>query len=428
MRNRRKTRGNNRIKEIIENKKFRKIVLILLIVILICSIFLVGRKVNDKIELSKQKKELEAETERIFSAIDETLSNNNTSTEDSSDQVIKKVSVSAVGDILCGTEMLNDANTNGVYDFSTMFTNVKEYTNKSDITIGTLETNFISNQNYSGVKKYNAPISFLTAIKDTGIDLVSLAHNHILDYGTSGLEETANTIQNNNIGVTGIENKMVDGTTFSGNIKEINGIKIAFLAYTYGLSNESELSDEEISSANIYSESKATKEIEYAKANSNYIIVIMHWGDVNSSIVTAEQKNIENLLVNNGVDMILGSHPAVVETMKVVTNGEGKDVLIAYSLGNYISSLTYKNANVELILNINIEKASDSDKAVLKTVNYTPIYVLDNGTKATNRYTLEDMKKLATDYAGGDTSKINRKTYNEIVEKLKELNKLVNGE
>ena len=193
------------------------------------------------------------------------------------------------------------------------------------------------------------------------------------------------------------------------------------------LSNENEVTDEEKKSANIYSEELAQKDIEYAKQNSNYIIAIMHWGDVNSSEISEYQRNITTFLVKNGVDMILGSHPSVVEPMEIIQTEEGKNVLVAYSLGNYISTLKYANADVELILNIQIAKSSDSDKAILQKVDYTPIYVLDNGTKAENRFELTDMKKLAQDYANGDTSRISRKTYDSIISKLEKLQSTVNS-
>lgn len=77
-------------------------------------------------------------------------------------------------------------------------------------------------------------------------------------------------------------------------------------------------------SANIYSEELAQKDIEYAKQNSNYIIAIMHWGDVNSSEISEYQRNITAFLVENGVDMILGSHPSVVEPMEIIQTEEGK--------------------------------------------------------------------------------------------------------
>ena len=424
MRNRRNTRRKNVILETITNKKFIRISSILLVAIIILFGSIKIRNYFDKKELAEQARELDKQTGEIFTAMETEIKETNTKKDG-----IKKTStakISAVGDILCQMDMIQDAQNEDSYDFSYMFDNITKYVKKSDIAIGTLETNFTSNR-YSGVGKYNTPTEFLTAVKNSGISLVSLAHNHVLDYGEDGLNQTISKIHEKGMSITGIQNNEEnENSEFTGNIKEVNGIKIAFLSYTYGLSNENEISEEEKSKVNIFSEELALKDIQYAKENSNYIIVIMHWGDVNSSTITDYQNNITGFLVNNDVDMILGSHPSVVEPMKIIQNAEGKNILVAYSLGNYISSLKYENADVELILNIQIAKSEDQEKAVLQKVDYTPIYVLDNGTKSEKRFELTDMKQLAKDYANGDTSKISRKKYDEIIKKLDELQKIVN--
>jgi len=424
MRNRRNTRRKNVILETITNKNFIRISSILLVAIIILFGSIKIRNYFDKKELAEQARELDKQTGEIFTAMETEIKETNTKKDG-----IKKTStakISAVGDILCQMDMIQDAQNEDSYDFSYMFDNITKYVKKSDIAIGTLETNFTSNR-YSGVGKYNTPTEFLTAVKNSGISLVSLAHNHVLDYGEDGLNQTISKIHEKGMSITGIQNNEEnENSEFTGNIKEVNGIKIAFLSYTYGLSNENEISEEEKSKVNIFSEELALKDIQYAKENSNYIIVIMHWGDVNSSTITDYQNNITGFLVNNDVDMILGSHPSVVEPMKIIQNAEGKNILVAYSLGNYISSLKYENADVELILNIQIAKSEDQEKAVLQKVDYTPIYVLDNGTKSEKRFELTDMKQLAKDYANGETSKISRKKYDEIIKKLDELQKIVN--
>lgn len=424
MRNRRNTRRKNVILETITNKNFIRISSILLVAIIILFGSIKIRNYFDKKELAEQARELDKQTGEIFIAMETEIKETNTKKDG-----IKKTStakISAVGDILCQMDMIQDAQNEDSYDFSYMFDNITKYVKKSDIAIGTLETNFTSNR-YSGVGKYNTPTEFLTAVKNSGISLVSLAHNHVLDYGEDGLNQTISKIHEKGMSITGIQNNEEnENSEFTGNIKEVNGIKIAFLSYTYGLSNENEVSEEEKSKVNIFSEELALKDIQYAKENSNYIIVIMHWGDVNSSTITDYQNNITGFLVNNDVDMILGSHPSVVEPMKIIQNAEGKNILVAYSLGNYISSLKYENADVELILNIQIAKSEDQEKAVLQKVDYTPIYVLDNGIKSEKRFELTDMKQLAKDYANGDTSKISRKKYDEIIKKLDELQKIVN--
>lgn len=424
MRNRRKTRRKNIVLDTITNKNFIIIVSILLAIMIISMGIIQYRNYQDRLIIAKQAEELEKQTGEIFTAIDNDLKNPTIGGELVRTKTAK---IAAVGDILCQMNMIDDASSDGGYDFSSMFSNVTNFIKNSDLGIGTLETSLVD-EKYSGTGKYNAPIEFLSAIKQSGIDLVSLAHNHELDYGVDGLNTTIARVQEQNMSVTGIANNSEnENKEFTGIIKEINGIKIAFLGYTYGVSGESRLTDEEKAVANIYSEELAKKDLEYAKANSNYIITIMHWGDVNTSTVSEYQDNITAFLVNNGVDMILGSHPAVVEPMQIIQNSEGKNILVAYSLGNYISTFTYNNADVELILNIQIAKSSDSDKAVLQKVDYTPIYVLDNGTKAENRFELTDMKKIAKDYANGDTSKISRKTYDELVNKLKKLEEVVNN-
>lgn len=439
MRNRRNTRKRNVVLDTITNRNFIIIVSILLAVIIVAEGVIQIRKYQDRKLLAKQAEELEKQTGKIFTAIENELTNPSTNGETT--VRTKTAKISAVGDILCQMDMIDDAKTSDGYDFSHMFTEISKFVKNSDLAIGTLETNFIEGK-YSGVGKYNSPIEFLKAVKDSGIGLVSLAHNHVLDYGTQGLETTISKIKEQNIEITGIKensertNEQDENTLdeekqenpdFTGNIKEINGIKVAFLGYTYGLSNENEVNEEEKKKANIYSEELAKKDIEYAKQSSNYIIAIMHWGDVNSSEISEYQRNITSFLVENGVDMILGAHPSVVEPMEMIQTEEGKNVLVAYSLGNYMSTLKYDDANVELILNIQISKSSDSDKAVLQKVDYKPIYVLDNGTKAENRFELTDMKKLAQDYANGDTSRISRKTYESIISKLEKLQNTVNS-
>lgn len=418
MRNRRDIRTKKEVK----SRKFYIITAILIISIILLSITRYLENVQNKEKSRKQREELLKQTQSIFSELDKTIENTN-------NEIDKVVNISAVGDILCNEELLKDAKKDENYDFSNMFSEVAKYTKESDMAIGTFESNIVDGENYSGIGKYNSPNEFLKAIKNTGINILSVSNNHSLDYGVAGLNETVEKIHNEEISVTGIKNNTEnENSIFTGNIKEINGVKIAVLSYTYGLSNESELTEEEKAYANLYEEEKVKYDIEYAKEKSNFIIVIMHWGEVNNSSISRWQIDIKNYLIDNGVDMILGSHPSIIEPMEVVKNSDGKNVLVAYSLGNYISSLTYSNADVELILNIQILKKSGEEKAVLRKVDYTPIYLLDNGKDAENRFELKDMKKLALDYLDGDTSKINRQKYNSIVQKIEWLNKVVNNQ
>ena len=184
-RNRRNKRRNiEKVQEYLNIKLFFTITLILLAIIFICVFVNEYKKNQDKQLLAKQKEEIEQRTYDIFSEIENSISQTNQNILEA-DEIIK---ISAVGDILCGDEMIKDAynKTTRTYDFSHMFKNVSSYINKADIVMGTMETNF-ANEVYTSE---NSPKEFAKAIKDSGINLVTINHNHSLDYGVKGLENT----------------------------------------------------------------------------------------------------------------------------------------------------------------------------------------------------------------------------------------------
>ena len=101
----------------------------------------------------------------------------------------------------------------------------------------------------------------------------------------------------------------------------------------------------------------------------------MHWGDVYKEEPNSTQKAQAQFLVNNGADIIIGAHPSVVEPMEILQNEEGKDCLVAYSLGDFTSDFSYENSNLELVLNIQIYYDAETDTVSLYKVDYTPIYM-----------------------------------------------------
>ena len=111
--------------------------------------------------------------------------------------------------------------------------------------------------------------------------------------------------------------------------------------------------------------------------------------------------------------------------MEVVQNEKGENVFVAYSIGTYISTLSAEEARTELVLNIELRKSGKDGKVTLNKVDYTPIYMLDNGENTANRFELIDMKGTATSYAGGNTNIITRETYEKLIKGLERLNKVL---
>lgn len=414
-RNRRNKRSSRSILEVMSSKTFITLTIILAIIIVICSVTIFYRNNKEKKILAEQRAELEKNIEAIFEETEKNIANSNNTVRDS---IIR---ISAVGDILCENSILEDAYDKGTqnYDFTSMFKNMSTFFADSDITVGTMETNYTANK-YSGYGQRNSPISFAEALKNIGIDLVSISTNHSLDYGIEGLQETKRALEG--IGYDVVGDNLGESRV---KIKTIKNTKIAFLSYTYGFENQNSKTKEELDSANIYNSEIAKKDLEYAKENADYSIIIMHWGDAYSTKPNKEQQNIAKFLVENGADMILGNHASAVQKMEVMQSPEGKNVLVAYSLGNYISGETMDISKIELVLNIELRKSGETGEVVLSKVDYTPIYVLDRGKKAENRYELIDMKGTAKAYAEGNKKIVNKETYNKLVEGLKKLEGII---
>lgn len=414
-RNRRNKRSSRSILEVMSSKTFITLTIILAIIIVICSVTIFYRNDKEKKILAEQRAELEKNIEAIFEETEKNIANSNNTVRDS---IIR---ISAVGDILCENSILEDAYDKGTqnYDFTSMFKNMSTFFADSDITVGTMETNYTDDK-YSGYGQRNSPTSFAEALKNIGIDLVSISTNHSLDYGIEGLQETKRALEG--IGYDVVGDNLGESRV---KIKTIKNTKIAFLSYTYGFENQNSKTKDELDSANIYNSEIAKQDLEYAKENADYSIIIMHWGDAYSTKPNKEQQNIAKFLVENGADMILGNHASAVQKMEIMQNAEGKNVLVAYSLGNYISGETMDISKIELVLNIELRKSGETGEVVLSKVDYTPIYVLDRGTKAEDRYELIDMKGTAKAYAEGNKKIVNKATYNKLVEGLKKLEGII---
>ena len=187
-RNRRNTR-RIKLKEFLNLRTFLTIIGILLAVIVVCIGINAYRVYQDRKLIAEQNAEIEKQSQEIFSQINSNIEQTNKNISES--DIL--ISMSAVGDILCSNEMLEDAydeNTK-TYQFSHMFSNVTGFINDADIIMGTMETGIVS-ENYNDKR---APIEFAKAVKDSGVNLVSISHNHSLDHGLTGLQETRENLE-----------------------------------------------------------------------------------------------------------------------------------------------------------------------------------------------------------------------------------------
>lgn len=392
---RRKTRKSTLIKDTISNKNFIITSSILLVIIIICVIVNIILSVQEQKKIAEEQQRIADHVEEIYSAMEEDVDSINNFKANS---IIR---ISAIGDILLGDNLKNyGKNANGLYD--DIFSDITKYLDNSDITLGTYETNITEDTKV-----------FANAVKEAGIDLVTLAHNHALDDGKEVLNNTQNYLESIGINTVGIYAEEVQDRI---KIIEEKGVKIAIISYTY---------DNEKTGVNIYSEELASEDLSYANENADYTIVLMHWGDVYKEEPNEIQKAQAQYLVDNGANIIIGAHPSVVEPMEILQNKEGKDCLVAYSLGDFTSDFSYENSNLELVLNIQIYYDAENDNVSLYKVDYTPIYMNDYGRQNTiNRYKLLDLKNEIANY-GKDGSDIDKKTYDKLVRGIDRLNGII---
>lgn len=240
-----------------------------------------------------------------------------------------------------------DSATN-TYDFSSVFTNVAKYISKADIAIGNLETTFAGeDRGYSGYPTFNSPAELGTALKNIGIDILSTANNHSMDKGSSGVISTLDTLDEIGISHTGTYRSEEEQDTIL--VKDVNGIKIAFLAFTYG-TNGITIPEGKEYLVNLIDEDLMLEQINLAKEQEvDVICVSMHWGVEYSQKQNSEQEELADFLFQNGVDIIIGNHAHVVEPMEkrniTLADGTEKEVFVVYALRKFCvrtSKGTYK--------------------------------------------------------------------------------------
>ena len=354
-----------------------------------------------------------------------TKTSNQPSYENSTQQEEQKdtsISMAVVGDIMCHGPNYKDAYnaSTKTYDFSTFFPQIKSYISNADIAVGNLETTFAGgNKTYSGYPTFNSPPQLAKDIQDLGIDVLTTSNNHSMDSGYNGLINTIDTLDNLGISHTGTFKSEEDKNKIL--IKDVNGVKIAFLSYTYGTNGISIPKGKEYC-INLINKDLIKKQLESAKAqNPDVICVSMHWGIEYKVQPNTEQKDLADYLFENGADIILGSHPHVLEPMEkrtvTLSDGTKKDGFVIYSLGNFISAQKDKYTKDSIILNLKITKHSKGN-ITIDSYDYTPIYMQDNGANATNRYELVDLEKKIKDYENGDKS-ITATAYKTYVAELK---------
>lgn len=232
-----------------------------------------------------------------------------------------------VGDLLYHSTFIKDTS---VENFAKNYQYVKKWFNDTDLVMGNYETTTNPNREYSGYPNFNTPANALVAIKDAGFDILNTNNNHTLDTGIQGVKTTLENARENGL--------LTVGTQLENEPRrldvEVNKIKVGILSYSYGYNGIDAWVDEEDKATylNYIDETKMEREIKESNTLNDFTLINIHWGDEYHTKPNDFQVDLAHKMSEWGADVILGSHPHVIQTAEKINN-----TYVIYSHGNFVS-------------------------------------------------------------------------------------------
>lgn len=328
------------------------------------------------------------------------LSNENSAPNNDSTVTI---SIIAVGDLMCHSIQFNYSYVSGdSFDFRPVFRFVKPILSNGNFTFGNLETVAAGKvKKYSGYPLFNCPDDFITALKDAGFKLLNTANNHAMDKRIPGLERNIKQLIKNDLSYEGTFLSERDRDSLR--IFNIEGIKLAFLSYTYG-TNDIPIPKKKSYAVNLIDTLRIKTDIERARIDSADIVLVhFHFGEQYRREPTQFQKDIVNKTINYGADLIIGDHPHVVEPLEFFKTKNTKldSGLVAYSLGNFLSNQRWRYSDGGMIIKILITKDFSTDSLFLNKVDIIPTWVFRGKTSRGNEFII-----IPSDTSAADSTKL----------------------
>lgn len=292
-----------------------------------------------------------------------------------------------VGDVMQHDAQLYAAQRDNGYDFSTYFKYVAPLVQSADVAVANLELT-LAGSPYSGYPQFCAPDELAVALKDAGFEYIITANNHSCDKGKKGIERTIDKLEELQLTYTGTFKNQEERDRKYPLLIEKNGFKIALLNYTYSTNG---IPAPPPNIVNLIDEQMIIKDLAKAKTlNPDAIIVATHWGREYERLQHKSQEVVAQLAFDHGADIVIGSHPHVVQPMerKNIQTGQGeKEVVVVYSLGNYVSNQRARFKDGGATVWIELTK-NEAGKTVIDKSGYLPNWVYVEQGPEVNFYIL----------------------------------------
>lgn len=339
------------------------------------------------------------------------------------DVPLRKAHIRAVGDLMMHERQLELAYVGeDEYDFMSQYALAKASLSAADYTIANLETTvgMYGDRPYSGYPCFNSPESLLHAIRDAGVDFLTLANNHILDRYFDGMVTTVDNVEAFGFEHAGAYRTREESETPV--VVEVNGIKLGMLSYTAHTNAMERFCDAEATEFGVdyLSDADFEADVEALKAAGAEVIIAMpHWGTEYERRPDADVRRTAEKMVAAGIDVILGSHPHMVqpiEWLTVETETGERTALVAWSLGNFIDNMKVQYTDSGIILDFTIAERADGSFEV-ENVGYVPVYCWKQD---------DDIQTLCSgEYQDERPEGMDKSTYSRMLESRRELAELI---
>ena len=347
---------------------------------------------------------------------------------------VTKIHIRAVGDLNITNSVVDSGIVATGYDYTRALQDVAAELGAADVTVMNIEGNFCGEP--YGTETASAPQELLTYLKKAGVDLIQMANSYSIQNGLIGLSSTLNAIRSAGMEPLGAYATVNDFKKTKGyTICDVQGIKVAFVAFTKGVGGMGmpagseqcvnllyEDYDQMYKTVNKKGITQILKDVQAEKPD--LVVAMLHWGSVNNDEISKTQTQIVNLMQKNGVDIIIGTHPHLVQKIEL---NEKTGKLVAYSLGDFYGDATLGGSNYSIILDIEVTKDSDLKTTKVTDFSYIPIYTLKESEGDGYRRVVRIHEAMSA-YEGNYVDKISKSCYDQMAYSLTRIEARIKGE
>ena len=424
MNKRREKREAQRRKQQAEARRLKITLILAAVVLVLCAVgivFLTGRSGGSETTVVEQTRPTEKPTQATEAP---------TRTQKSTKTTIH---IKAAGDLNVTDSVINAGVSVGGYSYTRAFMDVASTLSDADLTVLNLEGN-ICGEPY-GSETTSAPRELLEGLRNAGVDLIQMANSCAINNGLIGLTSTLQNIRSAGlepVGAFASESEFQQSKGYT--ITEVQGVKVAFVAFTKGLGGRGLPSGNENLVNLLYEDyattydkvdrDRITKILKNVEAEQPDItIALVHWGSEYNDDVSDTQKSIASLMKRQGVDVILGTHPHLVQAIEY---DELAGTLVAYSLGDFFGDASRGGTNYSIILDLEITKDSSTGVTKVTGYSYTPIFTVTEAESADGYRRVVRINKTVEAWEENYLDKVTQTSEESMVKALQRIDERIN--